>query len=130
MPINNIDEKWLLHEITTCKNLISLDNHYYEGGQGARIGEILAKNNIENTSFTRMAIDNVPECGTTDEVLDAHNLSVKAIFNKLNEVFSGVPTGRIDIYSSDCIFWSDWLTDNRKFVALPILRLTILIFSI
>ena len=84
--LNNIDEKWLLHEITSCKNLISLDNHYYEGGQGARIGEILAKNNIENTSFTRMAIDNVPECGTTDEVLDAHNLSVKAIFNKLNEV--------------------------------------------
>ena len=86
--LNNIDENWLKTEIGMCKHIISIDNHYYEGGQGARIGEIISRKNIEILSFTRMAIEKVPECGTNDEVLEAHNLNVNSIFNKLNEILS------------------------------------------
>ncbi|MDA9925338.1 transketolase [Gammaproteobacteria bacterium] len=86
--LNNIDSEWLINEIDACKHLISIDNHFYEGGQGARIAEIISKNNIRDISFTRMAIESIPECGTNDEVLNAHKLNAKAIFERLNLLYS------------------------------------------
>lgn len=86
--LNNIDEEWFLEEINSCSYLIALDNHFYEGGQGARISEIISRNHLKDMSFSRIAVDKIPECGTNDEVLEAHNLSVKAIFNRLNLLYS------------------------------------------
>ena len=86
--LNNIDEEWFLEEINSCSYLIALDNHFYEGGQGARISEIISRNHIKDMSFSRIAVDKIPECGTNDEVLEAHNLSVKAIFDRLNLLYS------------------------------------------
>jgi transketolase len=76
-----IDKAWIHEALNDCKLVISIDNHYREGGQGSRIGEILSENVESKIAFKRIAIDSIPACGTNEEVLEAHNLIEENVIN-------------------------------------------------
>lgn len=78
--LNKIDSEWLLEEILKFNLLITLDNHYLEGGQGQRIKAILGeKNRKDSPDVISIAIDRIPECGTNEEILTVHNMTCQEI---------------------------------------------------
>jgi transketolase len=77
--LNNIDASWLCEEIKTSDFVLSLDNHYSDGGQGGRISSILYENGMK-IKFKNHAIDTMPACGTNEEVLEHHGFTVKKLF--------------------------------------------------
>jgi len=79
--LNYIDQDWIKVQLKKCQLVISIDNHYREGGQGSRIGEILASSVGCKKAYERIAIDSIPSCGTNDEVLEAHNMLEKNVLN-------------------------------------------------
>ncbi len=87
--LNNIDAEWLTREVGTCMNIFSLDNHYFVGGQGDRIAEIIAKEALSEKKLFRVGISEIPACRTNPEILKVHGLdsaSISAvIFAKLNK---------------------------------------------
>ena len=83
--LNSIDAKWLHDELKDCEILISLDNHYYEGGQGARIAEVLQAYDDRPVVFKRIAVKGVPSSGTTEEVLAAHGFTEEALESLIAE---------------------------------------------
>ena len=85
--LNRIDEDWLIQEIGDCPLLISLDNHYYEGGQGGRVAEIIAKSNKFKPKFIRFGIEGIPVSGSNHDVLQAHKLSTDEIFESMSSLF-------------------------------------------
>ena len=85
--LNRIDEDWLIQEIDDCPLLISLDNHYYEGGQGGRVAEVIAKSNKFKPKFIRFGIEGIPVSGAHHDVLQAHKLSADEIFESMSSLF-------------------------------------------
>lgn len=77
--LNNIDAKWLTHELGTCAKIFSLDNHYLVGGQGDRIAEIIAKEALSEKKLFRVGISEIPACGTNPEILKVHGLDSASI---------------------------------------------------
>jgi len=77
--LNNIDAKWLIHELETCAKIFSLDNHYLVGGQGDRIAEIIAKEALSEKKLFRVGISEIPACGTNPEILKVHGLDSASI---------------------------------------------------
>ena len=65
----------------SAKNIvISIDNHYCEGGQGMRIAEALSKFNSDTIEFKHLGVDGIPKCGTTEEVMTAHDFTEEALY--------------------------------------------------
>ena len=77
--LNNIDSLWLREEIQNADFVLSLDNHYYDGGQGSRISQIISEQNID-IAYKNHAINTIPACGTNNEVLEHHGFTVENIF--------------------------------------------------
>lgn len=78
--LNSIDCDWLSSELQDCNILISIDNHYCEGGQGMRIAEALSKFNSDTIEFKHLGVDGIPKCGTTEEVMTAHDFTEEALY--------------------------------------------------
>jgi transketolase len=76
--LNRVDPQWLREVIGSCRTVITLDNHYVNGGQGdmlaARIGELGL-----NIRLVRAGVTELPACGTNDEVLGYHGLDVAGL---------------------------------------------------
>lgn len=90
--LNHVDSSWLASAVANYKTVISLDNHYHQGGQGDRIGDALhaIRRNCSASlsSFTRIALEEIPESGTNLEILRRHKLDrdsvVKTILGSLD----------------------------------------------
>jgi len=78
--LNNIDHEWLSEELIDCDTLISIDNHYCEGGQGMRVAEALSKFNSDPIEFKHLGVRGVPKGGTTEEVMNAHNFTENTLY--------------------------------------------------
>jgi len=77
--LNYIDAEWLLTEVGTCKKIFSIDNHYIIGGQGDRIANVFASKGIYENILYRIGLDEIPACGTNQEILSAHALDYEAL---------------------------------------------------
>jgi transketolase len=84
--LNYVDADWLKSEIQNCSTIFSIDNHYRIGGQGDRLSELFATGMISNKSFHRIALDEIPECGTNIELLEQHRFDAKSIASTVLEV--------------------------------------------
>jgi len=86
--LNQINEKWLMEIIAGCKIIFTLDNHQIAGGQGQQIAAILGKH-TNKIPMQHFGINEIPVCGTNDEVLTAHGLDTinieTVIFNSFNQ---------------------------------------------
>lgn len=83
--LNQIDEIWVLNNINQFKNIVVIDNHYYEGGLGQRFGAIFNKLKIDK-QITCICIDSIPSSGQPDEVLAYHKMDIISIVNRISKI--------------------------------------------
>lgn len=84
MPwLNCIDKDWIINEIGEIKSIFTLDNHFISGGQGERIGSVIAQTGFNGITFKMLGLNEIPVCGRNDEVLKYHNLDALSLINKI-----------------------------------------------
>jgi transketolase len=80
--LNRVESSWLAQIIGTRRAVMTLDNHYVHGGQGAMIAAAVAELGLSPAArVTRIGLTALPECGTNDEVLAHHGLDVASFTN-------------------------------------------------
>jgi transketolase len=62
--------------------VVSLDNHYLEGGQGDAVLRALAEGG-SSRRVVRLGVTSVPVCGDNDAVLRAHGLDAGSIVERV-----------------------------------------------
>ncbi|MGN7611654.1 transketolase family protein [Magnetococcales bacterium HHB-1] len=72
--LNRVDPQWLAKEVSEARQLITLDNHYIEGGQGQLIGAALVQSGLKNVRHLALGLDELPVCGLNEEALRHHGL--------------------------------------------------------
>ena len=78
--LNRVDAAWLKETIGSCRTIITLDNHYVQGGQGEMLGAAIAGLGLEPAArVSRIGVTELPECGTNDEVLAHHGLDIPGL---------------------------------------------------
>jgi transketolase len=82
--LNRVDREWLRGTIGSCRAVVTLDNHYVQGGQGDMIAAAVAELGLEPAvRVTRVGVRELPECGTNDEVLAYHGLDVAGLVRQI-----------------------------------------------
>jgi transketolase len=78
--LNRVDEAWLRGAVGTRRAVITIDNHYVQGGQGEMIAAAIARLALQPApAVTRLGVTSLPECGTNDEVLQHHGLDAASL---------------------------------------------------
>ncbi|SEH30100.1 transketolase C-terminal domain-containing protein [Magnetospirillum fulvum] len=83
--LNRVDAIWLADVVADVRRVFTLDNHYIEGGQGETILAAMAENGIAIPA-TRFGLEDIPCCGTNDEVLGAHGLDAQSLVRRITQV--------------------------------------------
>jgi transketolase len=76
--LNRLDHAWLNQVAGRRRNVITLDNHYVEGGQGAMIAAACAQLGLA-AKVHCLGIRDIPASGTNDEVLRFHRLGAESL---------------------------------------------------
>ena len=76
--LNRIDEAWVSETLGRFKDVVTLDNHYLEFGQGVMVAAALARAGVR-AGVTSIGLTEVPACGTNAEVLAYHGLDAPSI---------------------------------------------------
>ena len=64
--------------------MITIDDHYIEGGFGEKfIANIIKNLDISSTKLSSIGIDEIPQSGTNEEVIDYHGLSSSKLAQKI-----------------------------------------------
>ncbi len=83
--LNRVDSAWLASVIVGSRVVITLDNHYLQGGQGEMLAAAIATHKIDLAAHvTSIGVTELPECGTNDEVLGYHGLDVAGLVTRFN----------------------------------------------
>jgi transketolase len=75
--LNRIDDEWV-KTLGAYKQIVTLDNHYLEYGQGVMIGAALARNGVR-VELSSIGLTEVPACGSNADVLAYHGLDAAGI---------------------------------------------------
>jgi len=67
-------------------NIFCIDNHYKIGGLGDRIAATISSFKNLNINQTFIGLDEVPACGSNDEIMSFHGLDSQSIFEKIKSV--------------------------------------------
>jgi transketolase len=82
--LNRIDSSWLQQVVGNRRAVVTLDNHYVQGGQGQMIAAAIAALGREPAvRVTSIGVTELPECGTNDEVLAYHGLDVAGLIRQI-----------------------------------------------
>ncbi len=76
--LRGIDGDWLA-ELAGSRPLFCLDNHYSVGGQGDAVLAALGG----AVPVHKLGVEEVPVCGTNDEVLRAHRLDAAGVARRV-----------------------------------------------
>ncbi len=76
--LNRIDETWVRQVLGSFGQIVTLDNHYLEFGQGVMVAAALARTGVR-AGVTAIGLTEVPACGTNAEVLAYHGLDSASI---------------------------------------------------
>jgi transketolase len=91
--LNRVDEAWLRGAIGPRRTVITIDNHYVQGGQGEMIAAAIARLALQPApAVTRLGVTSLPECGTNDEVLQHHGLDVASLAQAFRAALEPVGT--------------------------------------
>jgi transketolase len=86
--LNRVDDTWLRDAIGARRVVITLDNHYVNGGQGDMIAAAIARLSLQpSPSVTRLGVTKLPECGSNDDVLKDHGLDVESLAQRFRAAF-------------------------------------------
>lgn len=88
--LNYFKVKWFKKILKKINYIFCIEDNFQDGGLGNLLLSFLVKNKLlANKKYFNLALNDFPECGTTEEVLNYHNLSSKKIYeyinNKINE---------------------------------------------
>ncbi len=88
MPwLNRIDLDWIESVTKNYKNIFVLEDHSIIGGLGDRILDALADiHHFQGKRFDIIGLDNYPECGTPQEVLQYHGLDGMSIAKRISNI--------------------------------------------
>ena len=86
--LNRLDDYWLLTLTESTSQIITLDDHYIEGGQGEMIAARIADLNI-GLPVQRLGLNHFPLCGSNEEVLAAHGLDAESLAHQIKLTISG-----------------------------------------
>ena len=74
--INRIDMSWLSKILGNLPLVVTLENHYTESGAGSYYVKAMANSGLlNNRKVLTLGVNELPICGSNDEVLDFHGLS-------------------------------------------------------
>lgn len=76
--LNRIDEAWVADELARFPQIVTLDNHYLEFGQGVMIAAALARCGVR-AGVTSLGLTEIPACGSNPDVLAYHGLDGASI---------------------------------------------------
>jgi transketolase len=80
--LNHFDEQWLLDAVSGARRIFTIDNHYIAGGQGERVAAKLAAKGCR-APVTCLGLNELPACGTEQEVLAYHGLDADSLVEVL-----------------------------------------------
>lgn len=85
MPwLNTVSGEWLRHMVEDVALVVTLDNHYSDGGLGANIGKgVLALDKFDK-KFLCIGLDEIPKSGQNNEVLRAHGFDPESIARRIH----------------------------------------------
>jgi len=84
--IKPIDTETLLAAaVDTNNTLITVEDHYPEGGLGDAVLDAVATNGVH---VHKLAVTGIPRSGKPDELLERHGISAKAIVQKVKTIVS------------------------------------------
>jgi transketolase len=81
--LNCVCVDWLRETVSETKLVVCLDNHFSIGGLGDRVASAMMHASLDNTNFLSIGLEDVPRCGSPDEVLVSHGLAVGDIVSKI-----------------------------------------------
>jgi len=88
--INKIDLGWLEEVIGETKMIVTLENHYTESGVGSLyIANMASAGLLMNKKTLNIGIEELPQCGRNEEVLEYHGLTAKQIAERIIIKFNG-----------------------------------------
>ena len=70
----------------TGGRLVTVEDHYAEGGLGEAVLAALAEAGVALTAVRRLAVDRVPHSGKPEELLDAFGISARKIVEAVEEI--------------------------------------------
>jgi transketolase len=77
--LNLVDPVWLTEQIAGVRDVLTLDDHYVQGGQGEMLAAQLAELGATGIRVRRFGVRTIPACGQNDEVLRAHRLDGESL---------------------------------------------------
>ncbi len=77
--LNSVDADWLAEAVDGRHSLFTIDNHYLVGGQGDRIANAIALRGIADLKLIKLGLNEIPACGTNQEILKKHSLDADGI---------------------------------------------------
>lgn len=93
--LNHVDVDWLEEAIGDAPLVMTIDNHFYEGGQGQFLLAMLAEHNLaEGRAKHCFAVRSIPACGTNNQVLAAHRLNASSLVSQIRELLQGRQASR------------------------------------
>jgi len=80
--LNQVNENWFATTVKSFKLIITIDNHYFEGGLGQKLNSVLALQNL-TIKVINFAVNDIPASGQSEEVLKHHCLDVDSMVSKI-----------------------------------------------
>ena len=82
--LNKFSLNWIKGQIKDFRHVITIDDHYIEGGFGEKfIANIIKNLDISSIKLSSIGIDEIPQSGTNEEVIDYHGLSSSKLAQKI-----------------------------------------------
>jgi transketolase len=88
--LNIVDSEWLKNITSKYHNLLSIDDHYSIGGQGQFLAARILKERCNHVNFAHHGLNDIPRCGTPEEVLHHHGYNPEQLSDYLITQFSDV----------------------------------------
>ncbi len=76
--LNRIDDTWVRDVLGSFAQLVTLDNHYLEFGQGVMVAAAVARSGARS-AVTQIGLTEIPACGSNADVLAHHGLDAASI---------------------------------------------------
>ncbi len=76
--LNRFDSDWLAGAVEGVSTLVTVDNHYVEGGQGEQVRSALC-GRLSGVRVLSFGVEEIPACGRNDEVLGHHGLDAASM---------------------------------------------------
>ena len=86
--LNEVDALWLGDLLRPVSELFVIDKHYGIGGLGDRLARLVASEITIDVNMTCIGLEDIPACGTNEEILSRHRLDVQGIEKVVKRVIN------------------------------------------